>query len=161
MPTKNFKDFCHTKQTRIKAKKKIPKLTKNSPKKIAIILVCLVGQKYLKILVGILGETMTSQIHSEFKWPLKMFSKIFYQPIEMISLVLHFISSWRSLILWSLITENELIWNATLCRHRFLRQFFLSFFSPNALFTVLSKLYIPSTINIDFLLWQLQLIVDV
>ena len=34
------------------------------------------------------------------------------------------------------------------------------FFSPNALFTVLSKLYIPSTIKIDFLLWQLQLIVD-
>ena len=59
---------------------------------------------------------------------LKMFSKTFYQPIEMVSLVLHFISSWRSLILWSLITENELIWNATLCRHRFLRQFFLSFF---------------------------------
>ena len=58
-----------------------------------------------------------------------MFSKIFYQPIEIISLVLHFISSWRSLILWSLITENELIWNATLCRHRFLRQFFLSFFT--------------------------------
>ena len=58
-----------------------------------------------------------------------MFSEIFYQPIEIISLVLHFISSWRSLILWSLITENELIWNATLCRHRFLRQFFLSFFT--------------------------------
>ena len=70
-----------------------------------------------------LFEAEKSSIHN-----LKMFSKIFYQPIEIISLVLHFISSWRSLILWSLITENELIWNATLCRHRFLRQFFLSFF---------------------------------
>ena len=28
------------------------------------------GQKSEKFLVGILGETMTSQIHSEFNWPL-------------------------------------------------------------------------------------------
>ena len=38
---------------------------------LATILVCLLGQKSLKCLVGILGETMTSKIHSEFNWPLK------------------------------------------------------------------------------------------
>jgi hypothetical protein len=32
--TKNYKDFCHTKQTRIVAKKKLPTLTKKSPKKV-------------------------------------------------------------------------------------------------------------------------------
>ena len=42
MPTKNFPDFCPT----------------------------LSGQKSGKILVGILGQMMTSQIHSESNWPL-------------------------------------------------------------------------------------------
>ena len=28
------------------------------------------GQKFFKFLVGILGETMTTQFHSEFNWPL-------------------------------------------------------------------------------------------
>ena len=49
------KDFCPIKQTRIVAKK-LPKLTK----KRATILVCLVGQKFLKFLIGILQETMSS-----------------------------------------------------------------------------------------------------
>ena len=31
-----------------------------------------VGQKSEKFLVGILGETMISSIHSEFNWPLKI-----------------------------------------------------------------------------------------
>ena len=70
MPTKNFKDFCPTKQKRIIAKKTAytpdcythQKITKKS----ATILVCLVGQKSGKILVDILGETMVSYIHSEF-----------------------------------------------------------------------------------------------
>ena len=31
------------------------------------------GQKFLKSLVGILRETMTSKIHSEFNWPLRKF----------------------------------------------------------------------------------------
>ena len=59
MPTKNYKNFCPTKQTRIVAKKTAynhQKITKKS----AMILVCLVGQKYLKFMVGILWETMTS-----------------------------------------------------------------------------------------------------
>ena len=56
MQTKNYKDFCPTKQTRMVAKN-LPTLTKKSPKKSAAILVCLVRQKYL---VCILGETMTS-----------------------------------------------------------------------------------------------------
>ena len=46
MQTKNYKDFCSTKQTRIVAKKTVythQKLTKKS----ATILVCLVGQKSL------------------------------------------------------------------------------------------------------------------
>ena len=30
----------------------------------------LAGQKFFKFLVGILGETITSPIHCEFKWPL-------------------------------------------------------------------------------------------
>ena len=48
MPTKNFKDFCPTKQIRIIAiAKKLPTLTKKSPKESATILVCLVGQKSL------------------------------------------------------------------------------------------------------------------
>ena len=40
---------------------------------IAMILICLVGQKSLKFLVGILGQTMTSLFNldnSEFNWPL-------------------------------------------------------------------------------------------
>jgi hypothetical protein len=59
MPTKNFPDLCRSKQTRTGAKKTAythQKITKKS----ATILVCLVGQKSGKILVGILGETMTS-----------------------------------------------------------------------------------------------------
>ena len=44
IPTKNFSDFCPTNK---------------SP-----------GQKSEKLLVGILGETMTSYIHSENNWPL-------------------------------------------------------------------------------------------
>ena len=31
------------------------------------------GQKSFKFLVGILGETMTSSIHSEFNWPLTIY----------------------------------------------------------------------------------------
>jgi hypothetical protein len=65
MPTKNYKDFCPIKQTRIVAKKTAynhQKITKKS----ATILVCLVGQKSLQFLVGFLGETMTSLYHSEF-----------------------------------------------------------------------------------------------
>ena len=34
--------------------------------------VCLLGRKSLQFLVCILGETMTSQIHSEFNWPLSL-----------------------------------------------------------------------------------------
>ena len=34
MPTKNYKDFCPTKQTRIVAKKNLPTITKKSPKKV-------------------------------------------------------------------------------------------------------------------------------
>ena len=59
MLTKIFPDFCYNKQTRIVAKKTDythQKITKKS----ATILVCLAGQKSGKILVGILGETMTS-----------------------------------------------------------------------------------------------------
>ena len=59
MPTKNFKDFCPTKQTRIVAKKPFymhQKITKKS----ATILVCLLEQKTLSFLVSILGEMMTS-----------------------------------------------------------------------------------------------------
>ena len=40
-----------------------------------MILVCLVGQKFLKFLVGSLEEMMTSSIHSEFNWPLAMNSR--------------------------------------------------------------------------------------
>ena len=46
MQTKNYKDFCPTKQTRIVAKK-LCTLTKKSPEKSATILVCMVGQKCL------------------------------------------------------------------------------------------------------------------
>jgi len=59
MPFKIFTDFSLTKQTRIVAKKTAythQKITKKS----GTILVCLVGQKSGKLLVGILGETMTS-----------------------------------------------------------------------------------------------------
>ena len=69
MQTKNYKDFCPSKQTRIIAKQTAyfhQKITKKS----ATILVCLVGQKSLQFFVCILGETMTSWINSEFKWPL-------------------------------------------------------------------------------------------
>ena len=68
MQTKIFKDFCPTKQTRIIAKKKNnlqttkkhQKITKKITKKSAAILVCLVGQKSLKVVFCILGETLTS-----------------------------------------------------------------------------------------------------
>ena len=59
MKTKNYKDFCPTKQTRIVAKKTAythQKIIKKS----AMILVWIVGQKSLQFLVCILGETMTS-----------------------------------------------------------------------------------------------------
>ena len=52
-------DFCPAKQTRIVANKTAythQQITKKS----TTILVCLVGQKSGKILVDILGETMTS-----------------------------------------------------------------------------------------------------
>ena len=57
--TKIFPDFCPNKQTRIIAKKTAythKKITKKS----AMTLICLVGQKSGKNLVGILGERMTS-----------------------------------------------------------------------------------------------------
>ena len=59
MQTENYKDFCPIKQTGIIAKKTDythQKITKKSD----TILVCMVGQKSEKNLVGILGETMTS-----------------------------------------------------------------------------------------------------
>jgi len=65
MPFKIFTDFSLTKQTRIVAKKTAythQKITKKS----GTILFCLVGQKYKKLLVGVLGEMMASSIHSEF-----------------------------------------------------------------------------------------------
>ena len=59
MPTKNFPDFCPTKETRIVAKKTALHSSKNHQKN-ATVLVCLIGQKSGNILVGFLGETVTS-----------------------------------------------------------------------------------------------------
>ena len=48
MQTKNYKDFCPTKQTRIVAKKNCLHSPKNHQKKVLhMILVCMVGQKFL------------------------------------------------------------------------------------------------------------------
>ena len=63
-----FYRFLPYQTTRIIAKKLHTHQT--ITKKSARILVCLVGQKSGKILFGILGEPMTSLIHSEFNWPL-------------------------------------------------------------------------------------------
>ena len=59
MPTKIFPDLCPTNQTRIVAKKTAythQEITKKS----VMILVCLIGQKSGKFMIGILGEIMTS-----------------------------------------------------------------------------------------------------
>ena len=48
----------------------LPKCQPKITKIIALPSNKLPGQKSLKFLVGILGETMTSWIHSEFNWPL-------------------------------------------------------------------------------------------
>ena len=59
MQTKNYKDFCPTKQTRIIAKKTAYNHQKSTKKSVTI-LVCLVVKKSGKFWVGILGETMIS-----------------------------------------------------------------------------------------------------
>ena len=75
----SFLPKCQPKIFQISAKNCIhsPKITKKS----ATILVCLVGQKSGKILVGILGETMISYIHSEYSWPLPIL-KVYGQKIH-------------------------------------------------------------------------------
>ena len=68
MPTKNFPDFCPSKQTRIVDF--FGDFLVSVGSFLVMIFVCLIGQKSGKFLVGISGETMTSYIHSEFSWPL-------------------------------------------------------------------------------------------
>ena len=53
MQTKNYKDFCPTKQTRIVAKKKLPTLTKKSPKKSATYNPCLYGRAEILVIFGL------------------------------------------------------------------------------------------------------------
>ena len=49
------------------------RFSKNTNKKLSGSLPCVVRAKILTIFIGILGETMTSWIHSEIYWPLDIF----------------------------------------------------------------------------------------